>query len=1032
MLKLRNLNIGFRLFLGFLFLTLFTISVGVIALWNSNQYQTTIKDIFKHPYTVSNSVQEIETNIVSIHRSMKDIVLAQDMYEIELEIKSITDHEEEINRLFTIVSKKFLGDIKDVTVAWNTFKTWKPIRSEVIKLAIKGEINQAAQITKGKGALHILKINEKINTMKDFAHQKADSFRNSALKQGQLLFRTILIILIISILLSIYISYKITQSIRRPIKKMNAVSEAIQQGDLNIRNEISSNDELNSLAMGINNMTDALKVQMNIQNGISSISNSLIGNTDMQNFANKLLKCILDVTKSNSANFYLLNEDEKRYKSIASIGANKNALQTFSMRNPPGEFGLSISKKKMQIISGLQNHPGFEFTTSVGEYAPAEILSFPIIEEKKVKAIISLSNLEKYDSESIDMLNISSLSINIAFENLISAIKTKLLADNLTTTNQTLEAQSEELKEQTNELQEQSLEMQNQATELNEQNKSLEAKTFEVEQANRLKSEFLSNMSHELRTPLNSIMALSRTLIMQAKNKLNEEENSYLEIVERNGTNLLQLINDILDLSKIESGKMDIYPRQIQLNPILKLLQENIQLIAKQKGIELEIKCSDTLPDFDSDEVRLSQILTNLISNAVKFTEKGKVIVSAFQDKEQIKIEVKDTGIGIPKKNLETIFDEFRQIDGSSSRQYEGTGLGLAIVNKLAKILGGEINVRSQIDKGSCFTLTFPIIWHLEKEASPFILYSVPSTENSKSFTNENLNDSETRIQSPFSNENKPIQSQTKPRKDTRILIIEDNEAAIIQMKQVLELEGYIIDVANGGREALQFVEHTIPDGIILDLMMPEIDGFEVLERIRSKENTANIPVVILTAKDLTREDLNRLSANNVQQLIQKGDINIKALLYKINNMFGKRKSTEKARDTIPLKTISKIKLEKDKKGTVLIVEDNPDNMVTIKAILGDKYEIYEAVDGEKGLEMINLVHPNLILLDMALPKIDGLEVLKRIKADIKTQHIPVIALTAKAMIEDKEEILQAGCDAYVTKPVGHLEILTKIENFFI
>lgn len=1022
MLKLRNLSIGLRLFLGFLFLTLFTICVGLIALFNSNKNLTTIDDIFDHPYTVSNSVQEIETHIISIHRSMKDIVLAKDVNEIDLEIKSVVTHEEEINSLFTIVKNEFLGDLNDVNTAWNSFKAWKPIRTEVITLAKIGERDQAAQITKGKGALHILEMNKKIKKMKDFANQKADSFRNTAIARGQFLFRIILFLLIISTLLSIYISFKITQSIRRPIKKMNEVSKAIQQGDLNIQNEISTNDELDSLAEGINSMNDALRTRMIVQNGVSYISKSLIGSIKIRDFATKLLECMMEVTKSNCAIFYILNEDENRYKSIASIGANKNALQDFSMTKPPGEFAWSIHKKKMQIIDGLQNHPGFEFTTSVGEYAPMEILSFPIIEANKVSAIISLSNLDQYSLESRDILTLSSLSINTAFENLISTRKTKNLADSLAAINQTLEAQSEELKEQTNELQEQSLELQNQATELNEQNRNLESKSLEVEEANRLKSEFLSNMSHELRTPLNSIMALSRTLIMQAKDKLNEEENSYLEIVERNGKNLLQLINDILDLSKIEAGKMDVYPRQIQLNPILKLLKENIQPLAIQKGIILDVNYSNNLPYFDSDEVRLSQILTNLVSNAIKFTEKGKVVISTFHEKEQIKIEVKDTGIGISNKNLESIFDEFRQIDGSSSRQHEGTGLGLAIVNKLVKMLGGKISVKSEVDKGSCFTLTLPLVWHLEKVTSPFILYSVSDTKNKLNQLKGNL-----QLSSDAQNHNTSI---PKFRENTRILMIEDNETAIIQMRQVLKQEGYQVDIAKGGHEALEYMNQTIPDGIILDLMMPEIDGFEVLEKIRNKEHTANIPVVILTAKDLTRNDMNRLSANNVQQLIQKGDVNIRALLDKIHKMFDQTEVRKPFEYTN--QTCSKIKLEKNRKAKVLIIEDNPDNMVTIKAILGDKYEIFEAIDGELGLEMIKSEHPHLILLDMALPKIDGLEVVRRIRSDTKTKHIPVIALTAMAMTEDKEVILKAGCDEYVTKPVGHLEILSKIENFFI
>ena len=234
---------------------------------------------------------------------------------------------------------------------------------------------------------------------------------------------------------------------------------------------------------------------------------------------------------------------------------------------------------------------------------------------------------------------------------------------------------------------------------------------IEVEEANRLKSEFLSNMSHELRTPLNSIMALSNVLITHAKNKLDDDENNYLQVIERNGKRLLVLINSILDLSKIEAGKMDVSHEFTSIGNLLLIIKENMQTIADKKELVLTLSIPDNLPQIDTDESKLHQVLLNMVSNAIKFTEEGEVSISANYDTNNVFIEIKDTGIGISKEMLPNIFDEFRQVDGTSTRQYEGTGLGLAIANKLVKLLSGNIEVKSELNEGSVFTITIPIKW---------------------------------------------------------------------------------------------------------------------------------------------------------------------------------------------------------------------------------------------------------------------------------------------------------------------------------
>jgi two-component system sensor histidine kinase/response regulator len=394
---------------------------------------------------------------------------------------------------------------------------------------------------------------------------------------------------------------------------------------------------------------------------------------------------------------------------------------------------------------------------------------------------------------------------------------------------------------------------------LQEQNLELAQKRKELEEADRLKSEFLANMSHELRTPLNAIMTLSNVLASGAKDRLTDEENHYLEIVERNGGELLQLINDILDLSKIESGKSEIVLSKFPLGSILDTIKDNISVRAEIKGLTLDLIVPADLPLVTSDASMLYQVFSNVISNAVKFTEAGSVKIILKQDTKNIYVDIKDTGIGIREAELPHIFDHFRQGDGSLSRKYEGTGLGLAIAHRIMSLLGGKIAVKSELEKGSVFTITIPIEWTGGKVTAP--------------------------------------------------------KAEIPQPKPS-----------------------------------------------RKKEN---------------------------------------------------------AQPTTELKNI-------------LVVEDNPDNMITIKALLKGKFHILESMDGKHGLEKAIEKLPDLILLDMILPEMSGIEVAKILKSNKETQHIPIIAVTASVMPQNRDSFLKAGCDAIVGKPIGKEDLLNTIDEWLV
>jgi PAS domain S-box-containing protein len=539
-----------------------------------------------------------------------------------------------------------------------------------------------------------------------------------------------------------------------------------------------------------------------------------------------------------------------------------------------------------------------------------------------------------------------------------------------------------------------------QSAELTEQNTELEMQKLQLDEANKLKTSFLSNMSHELRTPLNSVIALSGVLNRRLVNQIPEEEFSYLKVIERNGKHLLDLINDILDISRIEAGREEIEITKFSANNLIAEVVSMIQPQAKEKSIDLIY--SEGTPDIviTCDASKCRHILQNLVGNAVKFTEEGKVEIKARQTGDKIIIEVADTGIGIAKKHLAHIFDEFRQADGSTSRRFGGSGLGLAIAKKYANLIGGTISVKSSPGKGSIFELTLPLLYAVENR-----IIESQTTNDFRHAVIQSLH----KLPSVVTNKN--------------ILLVEDSEPAIIQIKDFLEESGYRIIVARNGTEALSIITQTIPDAMILDLMMPGIDGFEVLKTLREAEPTAHIPVLILTAKHITKEELKFLKRNNVHQLIQKGAVSRVEILNAIAEMIFPEMAVT-AEPEKPLRKSQNI----EGKPTVLVVEDNPDNMITVKALLGEEYTIIEAVDGDSAVKMAKKHKPNLILMDIALPGLDGIEAFKDIRKDARLQNIPVIALTASAMTTDRESILAYGFDAYIAKPINET-VFFKIIN---
>jgi len=822
--------------------------------------------------------------------------------------------------------------------------------------------------------------------------------------------KNFIIIIAFAVVIVFILGFYVAKTIAEPVGELAVTAKNMKNGNFSVRSYVKNFKELIILAESFNIMAESIESKIKLQKINDEIIQTAMDAKNLSEFKTNIFKKLIDVTNSQLGVYFSLNRDTNNFEPFTSVGITSDSLKSFSVPVLEGELGMVTDKKKIIHINNIPEETIFTFRTFTGTIIPKGIISIPVIIDDAVSGIISLASIKPYSQKILNIMEQPWVTgCSTILSNMWANAMTKKFAMELEQSNEKLQAQTEELEAQneefeaqTEELEAQNEELEAQAKELrtmNEknyqqnikletQNRILESQSAQVQEADRLKSEFLSNMSHELRTPLNSIMALSHVLSIQTADKFSKEETGYLEIIARNGKQLLSLINDILDLSKIEAGMMDISPKFFSITSTVETITEMLEPVAKKNEIKFSLNISDDI-SIESDETRVYQIIQNLVSNAVKFTNKGVVTISLQSDNENIYIDVSDTGIGISKEDIPYIFNEFRQVDGTSARLFEGTGLGLAIAYKSAQMLGGDLTVKSRLGKGSVFSLRLPVRCRLQIPALEPVSLRKPEK---------------------IMPEQKAIPAADK------ILLVDDNDVSIIQVKTILEDAGYLVDVARGGKQALEYILHTVPKGIVLDLMMPEIDGFKVLNKIRSREKTAMIPVLVLTARDLTPEDLNKLNSNKISQIIQKGDINKNNLISKIQLMLGAKTGI--------------LKQPADRERTILVIEDNPDNMITIKAVLQSKYNILEAVNGEEGLKKIREKNPDLVMLDISLPKMDGFAVIKKAKQDKRIRHIPLIALTAHAMKNDREKIIKAGADDYLAKPIDVNQLLKKTNNW--
>jgi CheY-like chemotaxis protein/signal transduction histidine kinase len=630
------------------------------------------------------------------------------------------------------------------------------------------------------------------------------------------------------------------------------------------------------------------------------------------------------------------------------------------------------------------------------------------------------------------------------------------------------------------------------AAELARAKKVEEERAREIEAAARLKSEFLANFSHEIRTPLNAITGYCDLLARDEGSRLTPHGRRDLSVIKSNAKTLLALINDILDLSKIEAGRAEVVKEVVDLRELADECMASVRDILKGRDVALTVDI--TVDHVFSDPLKLRQILLNLLSNAAKFTDAGEIALAAEANGTTLQITVEDTGSGIPDDQLPFIFDKFRQVDGSARRKVGGTGLGLAIVKEVVQVLGGTVSATSTLGRGSKFvmvlpnaidatalprTVTFgtiqapsdgpftvlvidddPMVQHLlrghlesesfrvlsatdgvegltlARDARPTViildihlpridgwtvLAELKSDPALSAIPVVMLSVEEQRARGFSFGACEYLVKPVEPERLVAVvkramqpsggdvLVVDDDDATREMVSRHLRRAGYSTVEARDGEEALLRSRVLAPGLVILDLLMPNVDGFEVLRTMRSEG--MQTPVVVLTGKTLSAEE-ERTLREGLARIVSKGGTALENVVREAKHMLMARRVVESGR--LP---------------RILYIEDSPQNRDIVRRYLAEDYEVIEAEDGEHGIERVLRDAPDLVLMDLSLPRLDGWEATRRIKANATVRHVPVIAVTAHAAREDQTRASQAGCCDYITKPIDREVLLGSIKK---
>lgn len=817
---------------------------------------------------------------------------------------------------------------------------------------------------------------------------------------------------------------------------IQGIAEKVSSGDYKTRITDEGKDVLGSLSFSLNKMAESLDYSFSnlsdkewMQTGIAQLNELMIGETNLDVLSYNVIEFVTRYTQSPVGAFYLTINGQILLLS-ASIGLDKQKVKN-SIAIGEGIAGQSaLSGKEIYLENINDAEMLVDFTG--GSLKPKSLIAIPIYHEKKLKGVMELATLKGFTNVVHEFLKSAAFNIGIAIhsardherlqellaetqaqseelqsqhselENINAELESQ--SERLQTSEEELRVQQEELQQANQELEERSRLLEEKNELILERNLDIQRKAEELEISTQYKSEFLANMSHELRTPLNSILLLSRLLSENHGNNLSGDQVEYANVIQSSGKGLLTLIDEILDLSKIESGKMEPELSEVSIQGISQEINSLFNAIAKEKNLDFHIKVEKNAPAIiETDKLRLEQILRNLISNALKFTKKGSVELKISKEDSLISFAVKDTGIGIPKEKQHTIFEAFQQADGSTRRQYGGTGLGLSISRELAKLLGGEIRLVSNPGEGSVFTLLLPV----ENVKSIPTKTDVPKPTEEEP-VNKNLTTQEKgpnylseKIPSPIPDDRTIISKGDKV-----ILIIEDDTAFARSLLDYTRAKGYKGVVAVRGDEGVELAKQFLPTGILLDVQLPVKSGWEVMEELKANPDTRPIPVHMMSSHEVKNKSLSKGAVDFINKPVafeQLGEI-----FQKIENALSRH----------PKK--------------VLIVEENTKHAQALAYFLESYNVATEIRDSiNEGVKALSGNGVDCVILDMGIPAQRSYDILEDVKKSPGLENLPIIVFTGKNLSHVEEMKIKQYADSIVVKTAHSYErILDEVSLF--
>ncbi|MEH1783969.1 MAG: response regulator [Nostoc sp.] len=865
-----------------------------------------------------------------------------------------------------------------------------------------------------------------------------------------------------SLLLAL-IGFTLTRHISAPLKQVSDLAEKMADGDLSV--SLPDSDRLdevgvltrtfNQMIVNLRNTTQKNDEQNWLKSNLAEFTQMLQGQRNLESVARMILSNLAPLVGASQGVFYAMDsiDDQPVLKLLSSYAYKERKNLANQFRLGEGLVGQCALEKQRILLTEVP-HDYIRINSGLGEAPPLNIIVLPILFEAEVNAVIELASFGPFNQLHLKFLEQLSEILGVFLNNIASQVQTQQLLEEsvalteelqtqqeeLQQSNQRLEEQAHELEEsqflvkQSNEeLQQLNEELEEKAELLEAQNQEVARKNQEVEGArqsleekaeqlalsSKYKSEFLANMSHELRTPLNSLLILARLLADNSLNNLTDKQVEYSRTIYSAGNDLLELINDILDLAKIESGTMSLDIEQIAIADLETSLEHTFRQVAHNKELSFTIELDEKLPPtIYNDSKRLQQVLKNLLANAFKFTEQGSVKLQIAQvDNSMIAFAVSDTGIGIPAEKQKIVFEAFQQADGTTSRKYGGTGLGLSISRELAQLLGGRIEIVSEPGQGSTFTLFLP---RRQEKNSQNTLTTPPPEPTTSIRTASTIKEvpmvekrpalidtsSSAKVLTILPSEIPDDREIIQPG-DRTLLIIEDDDKFARILLDMARQQGFKTIVALHSKQGLALAEQFKPNAIMLDIHMPEMDGWTVLDRLKHKPDTRHIPVHIISVDERQQRGLNLGAITYLQK-----PVSPEALTQVLTEIKGF--------------------IERQVKS-LLIVEDDPVQAQSIIELIGNGDVQSTAVStGAEALSILRSHHFDCMVLDLGLPDMSGFALIEQIKLEPRLLKLPIIVYTGKELSRQEETQLRGLAETIIIKNVRSPERLLDETALFL